>query len=69
MPAVRCQQFDNRPVKPESAMPKADAQEFAKYYKEYLDKLNSAYVALAQFVEADRRAGQAYQALQALRGH
>lgn len=57
-------------------MPKADAQEFAKFYKEYLDKLNSAYVALAthgmdsaQFAEADTRAGQAYQALQALRGH
>jgi len=57
-------------------MSKADAQEFAKFYKEYLDKLNSAYVALAthgmesaQFVEADKRAGQAYQTLQSMRKH
>jgi hypothetical protein len=57
-------------------MSKADAQEFAKFYKEYLDKLNSAYVALAthgmdsaQFTEADKRAGQAYQTLQSMRQH
>jgi hypothetical protein len=57
-------------------MSKVDAQEFAKYYKEYLDKLNSAYVALAthgmdsaQFTEADKRASEAYQTLQSMRRH
>ena len=57
-------------------MSKADAQEFAKYYKEYVDKLDSAYVALSthgmesvQFVEADKRAGLAYETLQSMRKH
>lgn len=48
-------------------------QEYAKIYKEYADKLNSAWTALAthgldsaQFAEADARAGQAFQALKAM---
>lgn len=52
-----------------------DAQEFAKFYKEYVDKLNSAWEALAthgmssaQFKEADKRAGEAYMTLQSKRG-
>lgn len=52
-----------------------DSQEFAKFYKEYLDKLTSAWEALAthgmnsaQFAEADKRAAEAHKALQALRG-
>jgi hypothetical protein len=53
-----------------------DPQEYAKFYKEYLDKLNSAWVALAthgmdsvQFTEADARAGLAYKTLRAMPGH
>ena len=52
-----------------------DPQEFAKFYKEYVDKLTSAWEALAthgmssaQFAEADKRATEAHKALQALRG-
>lgn len=51
---------------------KLDPQEFAKLYKEYLDKRTSAWEALAthgmnsvQFTEADARAAKAYQALEA----
>ena len=50
----------------------ADPQEFAKYYKEYVDKLNSAWEALAthgmnsvQFTQADARAGEAFKTLKA----
>jgi hypothetical protein len=52
-----------------------DPQEFAKFYKEYVDKLNSAWEALAthgmssgQFKEADKRAAEAYKTLQSKRG-
>ena len=55
---------------------KIDPQEFAKLYKEYVDKLNSAWEALAthgmasvQFTQADERAGLAYKTLQSKRGH
>jgi hypothetical protein len=58
----------------ENAM--ADAQEFAKYYKEYVDKLNSAWEALAthgmnspQFSQADARAGEAFKKLKTMKGH
>ena len=51
---------------------KLNPQEFAKLYKEYLDKRTSAWEALAthgmnsaQFAEADKRAAKAYQALEA----
>jgi len=50
----------------------ADPQEYAKLYKEYADKLSSAWTALAthgvnsvQFQEADQRAGLALKALKA----
>ena len=50
-----------------------DPQEYAKLYKEYVDKLNSAWTALAthgmasaQFSEADQRAGLAFKALKAI---
>ena len=53
-----------------------DPQEYAKFYKEYVDKLNSAWTALAthgmasvQFTEADQRAGLAFKALKAIHGH
>ncbi len=52
-----------------------DPQEFAKFYKAYVDKLNSAWEALAthgmssaQFKQADKRAADAYQTLQSKRG-
>jgi hypothetical protein len=51
----------------------ADPQEFAKFYKEYVDKLNSAWTALAthgmnlpQFTQADARAGEAFKTLKAM---
>ena len=53
-----------------------DPQEYAKFYKEYVDKLNSAWTALAthgmdsaQFTEADARADLAYKTLRAMPGH
>ena len=53
-----------------------DPQEYAKLYKEYADKLNSAWTALAthgmdsvQFAEADQRAGLALKALKAAHRH
>jgi hypothetical protein len=55
---------------------KIDPQEFAKLYKEYLDKRTSAWEALAthgmqsvQFTQADERAGLAYKTLETARGH
>lgn len=55
---------------------KMDPQEFAKHYKAYVDKPNSAWEALAthgmssvQFTQADERAAQAYKMLQAARSH
>lgn len=54
----------------------ADPQEYAKLYKEYVDKLNSAWTALAthgmaspQFSEAYQRAGLAFKALKAAHRH
>ena len=54
-------------------MASVDPQEFAKYYKQYADKLNSAWEALAthgmtspQFSEADARAGEALKKLKAM---
>ncbi|HUO03065.1 MAG TPA: hypothetical protein VMU31_09815 [Rhizomicrobium sp.] len=55
-----------------------DPQEFAKYYQEYVEKLNSASEALAthgmasqQFAQADARAGEAFAKLKAVQknGH
>jgi len=59
-------------------MASVDPQEFAKFYKEYADKLNSAVTALSthgmsspQFSQADARAGEAFNKLKALKmnGH
>lgn len=54
-------------------MTSADSQDFPKLYKQYVDKLNSAWEALAthgmasaQFKEADARAGEALQKLKGL---
>lgn len=54
-------------------MASVDPQEFAKYYKQYADKLNSAWEALAthgmaspQFSEADARAGEAFKKLKGM---
>ena len=54
-------------------MASVDSQEFAKFYKQYVDKLNSAWEALAthgmtspQFSEADQRAGEALKNLKAM---
>lgn len=59
-------------------MAPGDPQELAKYYKEYADKLNSAWEAmathgadLAQFRQADARAGEAFKTLKSVQknGH
>lgn len=59
-------------------MASIDPQEFAKYYKEYADKLSSAWEALAthgmtsvQFSQADARAGEAFAKLKSMQkaGH
>jgi hypothetical protein len=54
-------------------MASVDSQEFAKVYKQYVDKLNSAWEALAthgmsspQFGEADARAGEALKKLKGM---
>ena len=54
----------------------ADQQRFTKAYKEYVDKINSAWEALAthgldspQFAEADKRAVEAQKALSATQGN
>jgi hypothetical protein len=53
-----------------------DPQTYAHAYKQYVDKMNSAYEALAthgmespQFVEADKRAGEEWTKLRAMQGH